>query len=46
LAQMATDLCQFISAPEARQKILSTSCALSMLAKEPYRYKAVSFANV
>jgi len=46
LAQMAADLCQFIFAPDVRQKVLRTSCALSMLAGKPYRYKAVSSANV
>jgi hypothetical protein len=39
-------LCQFIFAPEALQKMLSTFWALSKLGGEPYKYRAVSSAKV
>jgi len=37
LAQMAVDLLQLTLAPDARQKVLRTSYALSMLAGVPFR---------
>ncbi len=46
LAQMAADLRQFTFTPDAWQKVLRTTCTLSMLAGEPYRYRAVSSANI
>ncbi len=46
LAQIVVDLCQFIFAPEALQKMLSTFWALSKLGGEPCKYRAVSSAKV
>jgi hypothetical protein len=37
LAQMAVDFFQLTLAPDARQKILSTSWALSKFARDPYK---------
>jgi hypothetical protein len=46
LAHIATDLFQFTFAPYALQKRSKTLCVLSMLAREPRKYKVVSFAKV